>query len=156
MILRNVNAMMTKAQNRYASAVNKKRREITFQVGEKVWLDSRNLGIPTELSIKWSARWVGPLSVKKILHPDVYVLDLGIRVGKSWHPVFHVSLLKKYYRDKNDLHWWQKYPRRHPNMSFGTGQWARSRRSSTRDRYTGEANSISAWCTNVRLMNLNG
>ena len=48
--------MMVKAQDRYASAVNKKRREVTFQVGENVWLVSRNLGIPTELSIKWSTR----------------------------------------------------------------------------------------------------
>ena len=42
MILRNAKAMMAKAQDRYASAVNKKRREITFKVGEKVWLDSKN------------------------------------------------------------------------------------------------------------------
>ena len=33
---------MAKAQDSYASAVNKKRREITFKVGEKVWLDSKN------------------------------------------------------------------------------------------------------------------
>ena len=48
------------------------------------------------LSIKRSARWIGPFLVKKFLHPDVYVLDLGKRVCKSWHPIFHVSLLKKY------------------------------------------------------------
>ena len=52
-------------------------------MGEKVWLDSRNLSIPTELSIKWSARWIGPFPVKKNFHPDVYVLDLGKQVGKS-------------------------------------------------------------------------
>jgi hypothetical protein len=48
--------IIAKAQDRYVSTVNKKRREITFQVGENVWLDSMNLRIPTELSIKWSAR----------------------------------------------------------------------------------------------------
>ena len=56
MILPNAKAMMAKAQDCYASAVNKKRQEVTFQVGEQVWLDSRNLEIPTELSMKWSAR----------------------------------------------------------------------------------------------------
>ena len=91
MIFRNTKAMMVKAQDRYASVVNKKRRQMTFQVGEKIWLDSRNLRIPTELSIKWSARWIGPFPVKKKFHPNVYVLDLGKRVGKSWHPVFNVS-----------------------------------------------------------------
>ena len=83
MILRNAKAMMAKAQDRYVNAVNKKQREMTFQVGENIWLDSRNLGIPTELSIKWSARWIGPFSVKKVLHLDVYMLDLGRTVGKS-------------------------------------------------------------------------
>jgi hypothetical protein len=104
MILRNAKAMIAKAQDRYASAVNKKRREVTFQVGEKVWLDSRNLEIYTELSIKWSARWIGTFPVKKILHPDVYVLDLGKQVGKSWHPVFHVFLVKKYHQNEKELH----------------------------------------------------
>ena len=46
--------------------------------------------------------------MKKILHPDVYVLDLGKRVGKSWHPVFHVSLFKKYHWDEKNLHLWQE------------------------------------------------
>ena len=95
---------------------------MTFQVGENVWLDSKNLGVPTKLSIKWSAMWIRSFLVRKVLHPDVYVLDLGKRVDKSCHPVFHVSLLKKYYRDKKDLHLWQEDPGRHLNMSFGTGQ----------------------------------
>lgn len=42
MILRNAKAMMAKAQDRYASAVNKKRREMTFHMDNKVWLDSKN------------------------------------------------------------------------------------------------------------------
>ena len=83
MILRNAKVMMAKAQDRYANVVNKKRWEMTFQVEDKVWLDSRNLGILTKLSIKWSARWIGPFPMKEILHPDMYVLDLGKRVGKS-------------------------------------------------------------------------
>jgi hypothetical protein len=46
------------------------------------------------------------VSGEEILHPDVYVLDLGKRVGKSWHPVFYMLLLKKYHRDEKDLHLW--------------------------------------------------
>lgn len=48
-----------------------------------MWLGSRNLRIPTELSIKRSARWIGPFLVKKDFHANVYVLDLGKRVGRS-------------------------------------------------------------------------
>lgn len=49
--------------------------------------------------------------MKKILHSNTYVLDFNKRVGKSWHLVFHVSLFKKYHRDENHLHLWQKDPR---------------------------------------------
>lgn len=49
--------------------------------------------------------------MKKILHRDVHVLDLGKRVDKSWHPVFHISGLKKYHRNERGLHEWQEDPR---------------------------------------------
>lgn len=55
---------------------------------------------------------------KKILDPDVYVLDLGKMVGKIWHLVFHVSVLKKYYRDEKDLHLWQEDPHRPPKYKL--------------------------------------
>lgn len=49
--------------------------------------------------------------MKKILHPDVNVLDLNKNVGKSWHPIYHVSLLKKCHCGVNDFHLWQEDPR---------------------------------------------
>lgn len=48
-----------------------------------------------ELFIKWSARLIGPFLINEILHLDVYVLDLDKKVGKSWHLIFHILLLKK-------------------------------------------------------------
>jgi hypothetical protein len=114
LILRNAQMMIAKAQDRYAGQVNKHRREEAFKVGEKVWLDSRNLSVPTEVSLKWTARWIGPFEVLKILHPDVYLLDIPPRHGKTWHPVFHVSLLKRYHRDEKGLHLWQEDPRPPP------------------------------------------
>ena len=42
--------------------------------------------VATEYLTKWAvltARWIGLFPVKKILHSDVYVLNLGKRVGKS-------------------------------------------------------------------------
>lgn len=34
-----------------------------------------------------------------------------LNLGKSWHPVFHVSLpKKKYYCDEKDLYMWQEDP----------------------------------------------
>ena len=49
--------------------------------------------------------------MKKLLHRDVYVLDIERRAGKNWHPVFHVSKLKKYCKDDKNLYLWQEDPR---------------------------------------------
>lgn len=76
-----------------------KRREETWKVDEKVQSDSRNLGFMKEATLKWSAWWIGPLPITKILHKDVYILDLAKRVGKNWHHMFHLSLFKKYIKD---------------------------------------------------------
>lgn len=51
----------------------------------------------------------------------MYVLDLGKRVGKNWHPVFHVLLLKKYHHDKNELHFCQEDPRLPPKYEDRDG-----------------------------------
>ena len=67
-ILRNTRLKLAKAQDRYANVVNKKRQNERFVIGEKVWLDSRNLGLLIELSSKWSVRWIGPFPVKKMIH----------------------------------------------------------------------------------------
>jgi hypothetical protein len=86
------------------------------QVEGKVWLDSRTSGISTNASIKWCVRRIRSFAVKKILHPDVYMLNTNKCVGKSWHPVFHVSLLKKYVRDEKWLHLWQEDLRASPRL----------------------------------------
>lgn len=91
------------------------------QVEGKVWLDSRTSGISTNASIKWCVRRIRSFAVKKILHPDVYMLNINKRVGKSWHPVFHVSLLKKYVHDEKWLHLWQEDLRPPPEYKLRNG-----------------------------------
>ena len=49
------------------------------------------------------------------------MFDLGKRVGKSWHAVFHESLLKKYHRDEKDLHLSQEDPRPPPKYELWDG-----------------------------------
>ena len=86
-----------------------------------MWLNSKKIVIPTKLSIKWSARWIRPFRVKKILNPDVCVLDLGMRVGKTRYAVFYVSELKKYRRDEKDWHLWQEDPMSPPKYQLWDG-----------------------------------
>jgi hypothetical protein len=61
-----------------------------LEVGQKVWLDSRNLPIRAP-SRKLSAKRVGPFEITKKLGPVNYELKLP----KSWkvHPRFHIGLL---------------------------------------------------------------
>ena len=60
-----------------------------FEIGDKVWLDTRNLHLKT--TRKLTPRRLGPFEVIEEISPVVYKL----RLPKAWriHDVFHVSLL---------------------------------------------------------------
>ena len=60
-----------------------------FEVGDKVWLDARNLHLKT--TCKLTPRRLGPFEVIEEISPVVYKL----RLPETWrvHNVFHASLL---------------------------------------------------------------
>src|SRR5882757_5900865 len=66
----------------------------SFDPGDKVWLDARNLCIRTP-SRKLSPQRYGPYKVKEQVSPVTYHLKLptSLRI----HDVFHVNLLTPYY-----------------------------------------------------------
>lgn len=96
--------------------MNKKKREEYFEIGQKVWLECRNLRLPSELAAKWTARCIGPFAIPKIIPKGVYVLDIERRFGRNWHPIFHVPVLKKYLTDDKQLHLWQHDSR--PDLEY--------------------------------------
>ena len=65
---------------------------VPFQIGEKVWLDTRNLKM--KINSKLKPRKEGPFKIKKVLGKVTYELDLP----EHWkvHPVFHAVLLSRY------------------------------------------------------------
>ncbi|MBW0505520.1 hypothetical protein O181_045235 [Austropuccinia psidii MF-1] len=63
-----------------------------FQPGDKVWLSSKNIKI-TRPTQKLSERWLGPFEVLKEIGSHEYHLKFP-QQWKSFHPVFHVSLLE--------------------------------------------------------------
>ena len=78
-------------------ARNRMARRITssfnpFNVGQKVWLDTRNL--KTNYHKKMSPKREGPFTILEKLGPVTYRLDLP----KTWkiHNVFHATLIKPY------------------------------------------------------------
>jgi hypothetical protein len=69
----------------------------TFDVGEKVWLDSCNLRLKTN-SPKLTDRRLGPFKVVEKLSDRAYILQLpeNLRI----HNVFYIGLLSKVKEDK--------------------------------------------------------
>ena len=68
------------------------RKFTPFKVGEKVWLDARNL--KTGLTKKLAPKKEGPFEITEVKNPLVYQLKIPDR----WkiHPVFHATLLSRY------------------------------------------------------------
>jgi hypothetical protein len=75
-------------QTKYAGG-----KEMTFAVGDKVWLSTRNLKT-SRPSKKLDYKRTGPYTVSKIINKNSYKLDLPST--RRNHNVFHVSLLDRY------------------------------------------------------------
>jgi hypothetical protein len=82
------------AQNRQAQLVNSKRRDLTFNVGDKVLLNSKNINIKHSGSRKLLPRFLGPFEVTQKIGQLAYKLRLPPNM--KCHNVFHVSLLQPY------------------------------------------------------------
>lgn len=80
---------LEEAHMRQAEQANKHRRKVTFQVGDKVRLSTTNLQLPSTMSKKLVAKYIGPFTVEKVVSPVAYKLKLpkSLRI----HPVFHVT-----------------------------------------------------------------
>jgi hypothetical protein len=78
-------------QKAYADAG---RREETFAVGEQVMLSTKNLKFKTVGTAKLLPRWIGPLAILRVISPTA--VELQLPESYTIHPVFHISLLKKY------------------------------------------------------------
>ena len=63
-----------------------------FQLGQKVWLDSRNL--KTLYHKKMAPKREGPFSITEVLGPITY--RLGLPTSWKIHDVFHATLLRPY------------------------------------------------------------
>ncbi len=62
-----------------------------YQVGDKVWLSTKNMRTKRPCR-KLDDKWVGPLTIKRVINGRAYELDLPPEM--RLHPVFYVNLLR--------------------------------------------------------------
>ncbi|MFN9965220.1 MAG: hypothetical protein ACK52F_00410, partial [bacterium] len=84
---------LKKARDRYKSYADAKRKDVEFQIGDKVLLSSVNLN-KHQQARKLYPRFVGPFEILEKVNSVAYKLDLP--ESMPIHNVFHVSLLKKF------------------------------------------------------------
>lgn len=92
---------MEAAQLRQQYWSNQHRRDLTFDVGDKVWLSTENLRSAMVGAPKLLQRFEGPYRVRRVISPTAYELDLP--PSRKIHPVFHIHLLKPYLDSKSVL-----------------------------------------------------
>ena len=87
------------AQARSKEAVDPKRSEKKFEVGQKVWLSTKNYSNANENSRpirKLRARWIGPFRITAIEGMNV---TLDIPKDRRIHPTVHMDQVKEFHED---------------------------------------------------------
>jgi hypothetical protein len=110
-------------QTKYAGGI-----EMTFAVGDKVWLSTRNLKT-SRPSNKLNYKRTGPSTVSKIIHKNAYKLDLPSTMRNL--NVFHGSLLNRYTPPVGG----QSSSEPHPMMVEETEEWEVNRMLDSRRRF---------------------
>jgi hypothetical protein len=89
--------LLENAQKRYEKQVNAGRREVEYEVGQKVLLNVKNFTILEGLTPKFMSKFAGPFPIVERVFKDVDKLELPPEI--KVHPTFHVSLLKPFKED---------------------------------------------------------
>jgi len=92
--IKDAKVLLEAAQSRAKAYADTQRRDVTFAVGDRVLLSTKNLKLRVKQNTKLLPKFVGPLDIVSRVGPVAYKLELP----STWsvHPVFHVSLLKKF------------------------------------------------------------
>jgi hypothetical protein len=88
---------MRLAQDLMAVTANVHHRDITYNIGDMVYISTKTVTAGTEIA-KFKVRWIGPYKTLKIRKPVAYKVDLPYEmVVNKVYSVYHVSKLKPAY-----------------------------------------------------------
>ena len=119
--LNNAKTSLQQAQNRQSQYANMSRRDISFQVGDKVMLSTANLR-KTDRVEKLLPKYIGPYAITKVISSVVYKLDLPKTM--KIHNKFHISKLKSYNEnDKSEFPDRQQIVRPPPEIVDGDDEY---------------------------------
>lgn len=88
---------LVKAAERMKKQFDRSRKPKEFEVGQRVWLNTRNLKFKDNNCPKFMPRFIGPFTIAERVGNVSYKLTLLDTM--QVHPVFHVELLKEYRGD---------------------------------------------------------
>jgi hypothetical protein len=85
---------MRLAEDRMAVNANKHRRDVSYNVGDMVYISTKTVTAGTEI-VKFKVRWIGPYAILKKRNPVAYKINIPYEmVANNVFPVYHVSKLK--------------------------------------------------------------
>jgi hypothetical protein len=85
---------MRLAQDRMPVNANVHRRNISYNIGDMVYISTKTVTAGTEIA-KFKVRWIGPYKILEKRNPVAYKVDIPYEmVANNVFPVYHVSKLK--------------------------------------------------------------
>jgi hypothetical protein len=161
-ILHDAREAIRQAQERQERYANEKRRDEEFQEGDQVYVSTNNLNTDADRarpSRKFNARFVGPFPITEVVSKVAY--RLGLPATMRAHPVFHVSLLKRYTPSPPEFG--NRHPSQPPpDLVDGHEEWEvecvlnermRRRRKEFLVKWKGYGREEATWQTREDLMN---
>ncbi|KAL0552145.1 hypothetical protein IC582_011242 [Cucumis melo] len=103
-VIQKIRSRMQTAQSRQKNYADVRRKDLEFNVGDKVFLKVAPMKgvLRFERRGKLSPRFVGPFEILERIGPVVYRLALPPSLS-AFHDVFHVSMLRKYGSDPSHV-----------------------------------------------------
>jgi hypothetical protein len=86
---------MRSAQDRMAISANMHRRDVSFNVGDMVYISTKTVTTWTEIA-KFEVRLIGPYAVLEVRNLVAYKINIPYEmITNNVFPVYHVSKLEK-------------------------------------------------------------